>query len=121
MEIIYNKHQVIYVTQKLKSPCCWSLTFGSLFGSSSRDSGPGVCHVPNLNTALNSFAYEKLSQTGFETEGFFFFFFFFFYDVIHSLLLGKKLRFVIKCLSSFTLNFNEIKTSSGQLPTHLLS
>ena len=116
MEIIYNKHEVIYITQKLKSPCCWSLTFGSLFGSSSRDSGPGVCRVPNLNPALNSFAYEKLSQTRFETEVFFFF-----YDVIHSLLLGKKLRFVIKCLSSFTLNFNKIKTSSGQLPTHLLS
>lgn len=69
----------------------------------------------DLNNALSSLAHdnEKLSQTWFETE--------FFHDIIHNLLLGRKLRFVIKCLSSFTLNFNEIMTFSGKLPTHLLS
>lgn len=82
--------------------------------------GPQVLHCIHsfqnsrqvLNASLSFLTYDKeiLSQIWFETDAFF-------HDVIHCLLLGRKLRFVIKCLSSFALNFNEIKTSSGKLPT----
>ena len=114
MEIIYNKHEVIYITQKLKSPCRWSLL--GLFLGHLPGTWVQVSVVFQISTLhLIPLLMKNCPKPGLRQRVFFF------YDVIHSLLLGKKLRFVIKCLSSFTLNFNKIKTSSGQLPTHLLS
>lgn len=120
MEIIYNKHEVIYVTQKLVSMLLpyylWVLSWvlfprGSGLDMFSPSKTQGRSSIPHLVPWL--MRKKNCPKPGLRQK--------FVHDVIHNLSLGRKLRFVMKCSSRFTLNFNEIKTSSGKLPTPLLS